>query len=168
MEPRLELVPTLGLTRRYTVQRDGQDVAQFSLKSLRDSGQLRIGGVPHDLHCKGDALRPLETYTLSHEGARMVRARKSTVLSNAFEIQLDDLVLTLIRRGRRCVVLAQGKRIGFIAPRHALRRRSDIDLPDDLTLPVKVFVAVLVTLLRSRPESDRSPFDVFDVVDLFD
>lgn len=170
MQPTLELVPTLGFARRYTVRQDGRDVAQFTLGSLRDSRPLRIDGVSYELHCKGDAQRPVEAYTLVHEGARVARASKSTALGNGFEMQLDERVFQVVRRGRRCLVAAQGQKIGSIAPRHPFTRRADISMLEDLSLPVIVFVAVLVALLRNRPgpEAADSPVDLLDVIDLFD
>ncbi|MEX2620627.1 MAG: hypothetical protein WD250_10440 [Egibacteraceae bacterium] len=100
----------------------------------------------------------------------MARASKSSALGNGFEVQVDGRVLQVVRKGRRCLVAARGQRVGSIVPRHPLTRRADISLPEDLTLPVLVFVALLAALLRNRPgpREAAAPVDLLDVIDLFD
>lgn len=160
----------MRLTPRYAVRRDGHDVAQFTLRSLRDSEEVHIDGVPYALHCTGGPDRPVEAYTLSRDGARVVRASRSSAPVHSFEVQFDDRVVHLVRRGRCCELLARGQRIGTISRRHVIARRAAISLPADLSLPVVVFIAILAALLRGRPSpSESGPVsDAIDVLDLFD
>lgn len=75
-------------------------MAQFTLRSLRDSEEVRIDGVPYALHCKGGPDRPVEAYTLSREGDRVVRASRSSAPGHSFEVQFEDRVVKLVRHGR--------------------------------------------------------------------
>lgn len=159
----------MGLARRYAVRRDGHVVAEFVLRSLRDSGQVRIDGLPYDLHCTGGQQRPVEAYTLSRAGTRVARASRLSGPGHAFEIQFDGRVVKLIRRGQRYDVISGGQRIGAVSRRHVFARRAAISLPADLSSAVVVFVAILAALLRGRPSPRGSGLvDPFDVIDLLD
>lgn len=144
-------------------------MAQFTLRSLRDSEEVGIDGVTYALHSKGGPQRPVEAYTLSHEGARVVRASRSSAPGQSFEVQFDDRIVKLARRGRCCDLLARGQRIGTISRRHVLARRAALSVPADWSMPVVVFIAILAALLRDRPPpSESGPGIVDDVIDLFD
>lgn len=170
MQPTFELFSTAWPSRRHAVRRDGHEVAHFTLRSLRDSGEVHIDGAPYELQCTGGQERPIESYTLSRSGVRVVRASRSSAPGHAFEIQFDDRVVTLIRQGRRCDLVARGQRIGTISRRHVFARRAGILLPADLGLPVVVFVAMLAAMLRGRPSPRGSDpvSDAIDVINLFD
>lgn len=145
-------------------------MAQFTLRSLRDSEEVHIDGVPYALHCKGGPDRPVETYTLSRDGARVLRASKSSAPSHSFQVQFEDRVVKLVRHGRWCELFARGQRIGTINRRHVIARHAALTLPADLSVPVVVFIAILAALLRGRPSpSESDPVsDAIDVLDLFD
>lgn len=170
MQPIFELASSSWPPRRHAVRRDGHEVAQFTLRSLRDSGEVHIDGVSYELQCTGGQERPIESYTLSRSGVRVVRASRSSAPVHAFEIQFDDRVVKLIRRGRHCDLFAGRERIGTISRRHVFARRAGIVLPADVALPVVVFVAMLALMLRGRPSPrDSGPVsDAIDVIDFFD
>lgn len=55
--------------------------------------------------------------------------------------------------GRRFEVRTDDQPIGSISPHQLFTRRAVIALPDDLMLPVNVFIAALVVLLWNRDSS---------------
>lgn len=149
----LELVPALGSSRRYRVRRDGHDVAQFTLAWLREAGRLHIDGIAHELRREGLVSG---AFTLSCQGMPVASARKPSALRNRFEVEYEGRQYEVVRAawwGRRYEVRAHGQPIGSIGPHHPFTRRAEIALPDELTLPVKVFVAALVVLLWNRDSS---------------
>lgn len=146
----LELVPRFGSARRYTVRRDGQDIADITLGWVREAGDLTIDGVAHELRREG--LLSGE-FLLSRGGAVVARARKPSALRRRFEVRHDGQVYELVKArwwGRRYDLRAGGRTIGSIGPHHAFTRRAEIALPAELAVPVQVFVAALVVLLWKR------------------
>lgn len=149
----LELVPRLGSSRRYTVRRDGQDVAEFTLAWLREAGRLHIDGVAHELRREGLASG---AFTLSCAGMPIVTARKPSAFRNRFEVDREGRRYEVVKAswwGRRFEVRADDQPIGSIGPHHPFTRRAAIDLPEDIGLPVQVFLAALVVLLWNRDSS---------------
>lgn len=149
----LELVPRFGSSRRYTVRRDGQDVAELTLALLREAGQLDIGGVAHELRREGFVSG---AFTLSHAGTPIATARKPSAFRRRFEVDHRGRRYEVVKAawwGRRFEVRADDRPIGSIGPHHPLTRRAAIDLPEDLGLPVQVFIAALVILLWNRDAS---------------
>lgn len=146
----LELVPRFGLARRYTVRRDGQDVAVLRLSSFREAGQLRVDGVAHELRREGLVSG---AFTLSRGGAVVARAHKPSAFRKRFEVELEGRTLEVEKAawwGRRFDVREHGQVVGGIAPHHPFTRRAEIALPPDVGLPATVFVASLVALMWHR------------------
>ena len=57
------------------------------LRSLRDSEEVRIDGVPYALHCKGGPGRPVEAYSCHTTAPGVVRAGGSSAPGHSFEVQ---------------------------------------------------------------------------------
>lgn len=132
------------------MRRDGRDVAELTLGWIRESATVRIDGVPHELRRAGLASGD---YTLSRGGAVVATARKPSSLRSRFEIEHEGHVYELAKAawwGRRFRLREGGQTIGSIGPHHLFTRRSAIDLPAELGLPVQVFVAALVAFMWKR------------------
>lgn len=149
----LELSPTGLSGRRYTVSRDGEDIAHLSFGWVREGAEVTIDGAPHELRHEGLGSGAFE---LSHHGAVVARARKPSAFRKRFELEHEGRVYELAKEswwGRAFELRADGHRVGSVRPVHPFTRRASIDLPEELSLPVRVFAAALVALLWRRGAS---------------
>lgn len=149
----LELVPSGLLGRRFAVSRDGVVVAELNLALLREAAEITIEGAVHELRRQG---RLSGAFELSHHGGVVARARKPSAWRNRFEVEHESRHYELEKESwwsRRYELRDASGPVGGVRPVHVFTRRAEIDLPDELTLPGKVFVTALVAFLWNRDAS---------------
>jgi hypothetical protein len=152
----LELVPRVAMSQRYSVRRDGVEVAEVALAWFREGGELVIEGVPHELRREGLGSG---AFTLTRDAVVIARAHKPSAFHNRFEVEHDGRRYELVKAAwwmRRFELRSDGQTIGSIAPQHPFTRRCEIALPVELGLAVKVFLAALVALMWNRDASAAS------------
>lgn len=149
----LELVPRLSMSQRYSVRRDGIEVAEVDLAWWKEGGRLEVEGGTYGLRREGVKSG---AFTLSQDGQVLVAAHKPSALRNRFEVEHDGQRYELVKAGwwmRRFELRAGGSTVGSVAPLHPFTRRARVSLPGELPLPVKVFLAALVALMWRRGSS---------------
>lgn len=148
--PLLELVPHGWSSRRFTIRRDGETVADLELAWLREGGAVTIGGEPFELSREGLVSG---VFALSRVGIEVVRASKPSAWRERLEVTHEGATYELAKAswwGNAYDVRADGRAIGSIRPRHPFTRRSAVTMPEEFPLAVTVFIAALVVLMWNR------------------
>ena len=146
----LELVPHSMLSWDFSVLRDGTPVAEIDVSWFREKGVLTVEGVQYPVyreHVLSGA------FILEFNGTPLARAEKPSALFRSFLVEHGDKTYTLKAETalfRKFVLLDNDVEIGSITPAGPLVRRASVDLPDDLPLPVNVFLIWLTILLWKR------------------
>lgn len=149
----LELVPRSPFSRQFILLRDGQPIAELALGLVRERGSIVVAGTPYEV--RRERLLTSE-FVLSQRRQEIARARKTSAVRNRFEVTWDSHVWELVKVtwwGRAFAVREGGTEIGSMRPEHAFTRRSLIDLPDDVPVPVAAFLAALAVLMWNRDQS---------------
>ena len=87
----------------------------------------------------------------------IARALKPNPFTRRFTLNFENRELILAAESplTRCFCLFENdKEIGSIRPNHPFTRRTSIDFPDDLSVPVQVFIFWLAVLMWRRAASD--------------
>jgi hypothetical protein len=149
-------------SRNFSVWRDGAVIAEVDLSWLWARGVVTTGGQTYALAYEGIPQRSFTlstgqgSYTLRWGGRVLARARKASALCRAFAIDLAGRGLelrALSARGRRFGLIENGSQVGSIGPTGWSGRKAEIDLPDDIPLPVQVFLFWLVVVLWRQAAS---------------
>lgn len=153
----LELVPASWLGRSFSIERDGQQVAQIDLRWLRERGELTIKGAPYRLDRAG-ILRG--TFTLAQMGQAIAVARQPSMMRDRYELNtaeghVYELVNTSWWSGAFSL-REQGREIGSVRRHNSFSRRAAIAMPEQLSLPVAVFAVTLVILSWNRKSAAAS------------
>lgn len=149
----LELVPQSWLSWDFTVLNDGSPIAEIDVSRRNEKGVLAVDGSTYQVFRDGFT----GPFILELKGTRLATAKKSA-FSRSFAVLYEDKSYTLKAAAalRRTFVLLEGDReIGSIIPAGFFTRRATVSLPDQLPLPIKVFLIWLTVLLWKR-DSDAS------------
>ena len=117
---------------------------------LQGRGAFPWGGVDYAL---GRESWPMGDFLLQSQGNAVARAAKVSPFLRSFRVQLDtrDLVFKAASPfTRRFILIENADVIGQIAPNHPFTRSSVIELPDNLDVPVQVFLFWLAVLMWRR------------------
>jgi hypothetical protein len=147
----LKLVPQNPFSWSFDVTRNNASIAQVvHTFSLKEQATLNIQGTTCQAYREhfmgGD-------YILEEQGHSLARARKQSVFVSAFQLEYPGKSHTLRKEShfRRTFVLMEGDRqIGIIKPEGIFTRKADVSLPDEIPLPVQIFVLWLVLVLWKR------------------
>lgn len=146
----LELVAQGWSSRRFHVVTDGRVAAEITLGWFREGGALTIDGAPYTLRREGAISG---AFILGHQGLEVVWARKPSAWRERFEVEYEGRTYELVKASwlRNSFELREhGRTVGAVRPRNIFRRRSEMMMPEELPLPVIVFVAALVVLMWNR------------------
>jgi hypothetical protein len=146
----LRAVPKHWFSWDFAIRDANRQVAEVKLSSWRERGAIRVDGVEHTVSREG-ILRG--AFVLERGGSVLARAEKPSVFRKMFQIEHRGKRYTLEARSmwRRERVLYDGDReIGAIVPAGLLTRRARVDLPEDLSLVMRLFVVWLTMLLWKR------------------
>ena len=93
------------------------------------------------------------TFLLRTEDQTLARAAKTSPFLRRFDVYWNDRTLTLEAVspfGRSFRLVENDSVLGTIVPDHPLARRCAVDFPDDLTIPMHVFLFWLAALMWRR------------------
>ncbi len=131
-------------------------IARIDIGWLREAGELYLDGRKYSIYRE----RPLGgAFILEEDGKEVARAEKPSALLRSFTVRYDGKMYTLeaVSPVARMFVLCEnGRTLGTIKPEHALTRKALIDLPAQMPLPTRIFMAWLVFVLWKR-DADASP-----------
>lgn len=146
----LEAIPTDILSTNFRLQQQNQLLGEVDVSILREKARIELEDGTYELYRErqfsGD-------FVLEHNGKIVARATKPSALQNRFEVELPDrrLVLRKVSIWNRRFELFDGeKQIGSIYPLGIFTRRSNIDLPDDWPLAIRVFLFWLAFIIWKR------------------
>jgi len=146
----LQLVPESWLTWNYDLLNGDRLIAGIKVASLPESGTFSIDGSSYSARRAGIFSGE---YTLELNGQIIARAHKPSAFVNSFEIQYSGRSCTLKKEsfiGRSFVLIEGERQTGSIRAKGLLSRKADVELPEQIPLPVKVFILWLGILLWRR------------------
>lgn len=134
----------------FTIYRDGAPIADVDQGWFRERGAFLLGG--HTFEVLRTSMLQGE-FALQSDGLRLAWAEKVSVFLRSFEVRCGDRTYSLRAVHpftRRFGLYEDDRSIGSIRPLHMFTRKAHIDLPDDVDLPVQVFMFWLVLVLWRR------------------
>jgi hypothetical protein len=146
----LMLVPLSWFSWDFNVLQNGSPIAEIDIFSWQEKGVLAVGGSSYKVY-REDLMSG--HFILELNGALLAHAEKPSALRRSFTIQHEDKTYTLKAEsafGRTFLLLKNDRQIGSIAPAGIFTRKAMVDLPDELPLPVKVFLLWLTVILWKR------------------
>ena len=146
----LRAIPKRWFSWDFAVVQGSQPLADVDMSCWREKGVLTIQGKNHRVY--REALLSGD-FVLESPESVVARATKSSALRRSFFITHDGKQYTLRARsifGRAFLLLDGDREVGSLAPEGLCTRRAAIDLPEDLPLPVKVFIIWLAIILWKR------------------
>jgi hypothetical protein len=146
----LQLVPESWLTWNFDVLENNRKLAEIKTSTLPESGKLSIEGSHFRAYREGMFSGE---FFLEKDGQTIARAQKPSALLNSFNIEYSDRRYTLKKEswvGRSFVLLQGDLEVGSIRPEGFLRRKAAVSLPEDMPIPIQVFVVWLTILLWKR------------------
>ena len=149
-------VPRSLFSWDFDVLQDGVPIAVIDMAWFRERGELDIAGQRYEVY--RESWMGGRFFIESSEGP-LASAEKPSALFRSFVVDYDGRRLQLEAASpftRRFLVLENDVRIGTIGPDFWLSRKATIDLPQDIPVPVQVFMFWLVLLLRRRAANSSS------------
>jgi|SRR5579859_1150396 len=125
-------------------------------QTWREKGVLVVGGSSYNVYRQG--LFSGE-FILELNGTQLARAEKPSALHRFFTVQHQGKTYTLkaaAALSRIFLLLENDRQIGSIAPAGMFTRKATVDFPDELPLPVKVFLLWLTVILWKRDSEAAS------------
>jgi hypothetical protein len=146
----LRAIPKGWFSPDYSIFENDQPVADIDLSFISESSEIQVKGATHQAyreHLMSGA------FVLEAAGSIFARAEKPSALYRSFVVEASGRTFTLEAESsmlRKFVLLDAGKEVGSVYPDHAFTSKAVIDLPDDIPLPVRVFMFWLVAILWKR------------------
>jgi hypothetical protein len=146
----LEAVPSNIFSSNFRLEEEGRLLGEVGASLWRDKGTLEIQDGTYELYREGQFVGD---FVLEHNGNILARASKPSAFRNRFEVELPNRRLVLRKLGalsRRFGLFDGEKQVGGVYPLGIFTRRSNIDLPRDWPLPLRVFVFWLAFIVWKR------------------
>jgi hypothetical protein len=146
----LEAVPKNIFSTNFRLQQQNQLLGEVDTSIWREKAQLELEDGTYQLYREnlfsGD-------FILEHDGKLVAWASKPSAFENRFDVELPNRRLVLRKVSfwnRRFGVFDGEKQIGSIYPLSLFTRRSNIELPPDWPLPIRIFLFWLAFLMWKR------------------
>jgi hypothetical protein len=152
----LVAVPTNIFSTSFRLYLNDNLLGEVNTAIWREKAELEIGEGTYQLYREG---KLSGDFVLEHNGNIVARARKPSVFRNKFEVELPNQLLVLRKLSpltRRFGLFDGERQLGSIYPLGILTRRSNIDLPNEWPLPIRVFVFWLAFLVWRRQNAAAS------------
>ena len=145
----LELIPQSWLSWNFNVLQDGRSVAEIDISRWREKGVLQVDGSNYDVYREG-FMRG--AFILELNGTRIGAAEKPSALARLFNVEHAGRSWKWEGRVfRRSFVLEENSRaVGSLTPVAMVTRKATAELPDDMPLPVRIFMIWLALLMWKR------------------
>jgi hypothetical protein len=137
-------------SRVYGIVQDGTPIGEIDCEWMRERGTIKLGSASYAVSREG---LTSGAFFLEANGKRLVSAEKPSALHQLFTVQIGVKAYTLKAKsifGRAFVLTENDREVGSIAPQGFLGRKAKAELPDDLTLEVRVFLIWLVVIMWKR------------------
>lgn len=150
----LQAVPKNIFANGFFLQEQDVLLGEIDSSIWREKARLEVEQATYLLYREGYFSG---AFVLERDGTVVARALKPSAIYNTFEVEVPNsrhLALRKLSVLHRRFGLFDGERqIGTIYPLHAFTRRTQIDLPADLPLPVRVFLFWLVFIIWKREQA---------------
>ena len=148
----LEAIPSNFFATNFQLQQDNQLLGEVDTGFWGEKARLELEDGTYELYREGMFSGD---FVLERNGEVVARASKPSFLQNRFEVQLPDRRLVLRKPSawswnRRFGLFDGEKQIGSIDPVGLFTRRTIIDLPDNWSLPIRVFLFWLAVIIWKR------------------
>jgi hypothetical protein len=146
----LEAVPSNIFSSTFRLEEEGRLLGEVNASLWRDKARLEIQDGTYEFFREGQFGGD---FVLEHNGNILARASKPSAFKNRFEVELPNrhLILRKTAALSRNFALFDGeKQVGGVYPLGIFTRRSNIDLPGDWPLPLRVFVFWLAFIIWKR------------------
>jgi hypothetical protein len=147
----LTAIPRHWFSWDFTLFEKDRSLAEIDMSAWREKGELTVTNTTYRVYREGLFSG---AFILEGNGAVVARAEKPSAMTRRVVLNFGSTQFELKPRSTlffRTFHLLSGKRIvGTLSPRGFLSRRMDIELSDDIPLPIKVFVVWLTVLLWKR------------------
>lgn len=152
----MRAVPDNWFSWNFSITDDGNTLAKISFSWVRQTGKLHIEGKDYKIYRENLFSG---AFVLEGDGRELARAEKPSALFRSFEVSCDGKSYTLeaLSALKRAFSLREsGRTTGSIRPEHAFTRKAVIELPDEIELPVRIFMVWLTLLLWKREEESAT------------
>lgn len=154
--PQLELIPHSWLSWDFSVVQGSSVVAEIEIPRWRKKSVLRVSGLHYAAYREGMIGG---AFILALDTTQLARAEKTNWLSRSFTIKHGEKTYRL--KGEWFAssfrLLDDGQEVGSLAPRGMFTRKTSVWLPDELPLPVQMFVIWLTLYQRETDASATAP-----------
>ena len=151
----LRIVPKHWFSWGFAVRDGDRHVADIDMAWWRERGVLAVEDRPYEVYREGVMSG---AFILASPEGILARAEKPSAFFRSFVVEHAGRAYTLQARSaffRSFVLLDGPTEVGTLTPDGPFTRRASADLPEDMPLPVRVFVLWLALLLWKR-QSDSS------------
>jgi hypothetical protein len=146
----LQMLPKRWYSQDLSVMGETGPVADIDLSWWREKAVLTIDGKPYRAYREGLVSGD---FILESAGTVVARAEKPSAWRRTLVIRHEGRGYELRAASafrREFVLWAGSRQIGTVGPKHAFSRKAAVDLPDELPLPVRVFIIWLAAILWMR------------------
>jgi hypothetical protein len=150
--PQFELVPRSWLSWDFSVVQGDSVVAEIEIPRWRKKGLLKVGGLHYAAYRDGVIGGP---FILALDATQLALAERTNWLSRSFKIKHGEKTYRLKAEwfGASFILLDEELEVGSLVPSGMFTRKTSVSLPDELPLPVQMFVIWLTLYQR---ETDAS------------
>lgn len=146
----LEAIPTDLFSTNFRLRQQDKLVGEIDTSIWREKARLELEDGSYELYREGFHSGD---FVLERNGKAIASATKPSAFENKFEVELPDRHLVLRKTSiwyRRFGLFDGETEIGSIYPLGMLTRRSNIDLPADWPLGIRIFLFWLAFLIWRR------------------
>jgi len=152
--PQYELIPHSWLSWDFSVVRGDSVVAEIEIPRWRKKDALKVGGLHYAAYREGLIGG---AFILALDTTQLARAERTNWLSRSFTIKHGEKTYRLKAEwwGPSFILLDNGQEVGSLVPRGMFTRKTSVSLPDELPLPVQMFV-IWLTLYQRETDAGAS------------
>jgi hypothetical protein len=150
--PQFELIPHSWLSWDFSVVQGDTVVAEIEIPRWRKKDVLKVGGLHYAAYREGVIGG---AFVLALDTTQLARAERTNWASRSFTIKHGEKTYRLKAEwfGSSFILLDNGQEVGALVPRGMFTRKTSVRLPEELPLPVQMFVIWLTLYQR---ETDAS------------
>jgi hypothetical protein len=146
----LQAAPKSLFSWDFTVSQAGRTIAEVDMSWLREKAELYVESQRYEVYREGWMSG---RFVMASDAGVLAAAEKPSAWFRSFVVEYGDrrFQLAALSPFTRSFVLTEGPTsVGTAKPDFWLSRTTTIDLPDDIELPVQVFMFWLVLILWRR------------------
>ena len=143
----LQLVPSHWFSWDFTVRQGSEILANIDVSGWSEKGVLTIQGTRFLVYREGLFCGD---FVLESGDTIVARARKPSAFLNSFIVEHAGKQYTLRQHSGPFQLLDGDREVGSITPEGFFTYRASVGMPQDMPLPVQVFIAWLVIILWKR------------------